>query len=69
MGPALNFFDAWQDSKAEHSTLADLRTENTQLRERITALDGEDAAEREARQLGMVGESEGAYVVRGLNEE
>ena len=69
VSPALNFFDAWRDSKAEHASLTELRAENAQLRGRITALDGKDAAEREARQLGMVGEFEGAYVVRGLQDE
>lgn len=69
VSPALNFFDAWRDSKTEHTSLTELRAENAQLRERITALDGKDAAEREARQLGMVGEFEGAYLVRGLNDE
>ena len=69
VSPALNFVDAWRDSKTEHASLTELRSENAQLRERITALDGKDAAEREARQLGMVGEYEGAYVVRGLKDD
>jgi hypothetical protein len=68
VSPALNFFDAWRDSKTEHASLTELRSENAQLRERIAVLDGKDAAEREARQLGMVGEYEGAYVVRGLKD-
>ena len=52
--PALNFFDAWQDSKAEHASLEELRSENAKLRQRIVNLDGPDAAERAARKLGMV---------------
>ena len=65
--PALNFFDAWQDSKTEHASLAELTKENQQLRNRITAVEGPDAAERAARKLGMVATGEGSYVVRGLN--
>ncbi len=68
VSPALNFVDSWRDSKSEHASLAELQAENAQLRERITALDGNDTAEREARQLGMVGELEGAYVIRGSKE-
>jgi cell division protein FtsB len=64
--PALNFFDAWQDSKAEHAALADLRAENTGLRKRIANLDGPDAAERAARKIGMVAPGEGSYVLHGL---
>ena len=64
--PALNFFDAWRDSKAEHATLADLQTENAALRKRIANLDGPDAAERAARKLGMVTPGEGSYVLHGL---
>jgi cell division protein FtsB len=65
--PALNFFDAWQDSKAEHQALAELREENAGLRERIANLDGPDAAERAARKLGMVTPGEGSYVLHGLS--
>ena len=64
--PALNFWDAWQDSKAEHATVDALRTENAKLRQRVANLDGPDAAERAARKLGMVSPGEGSYVVHGL---
>ena len=64
--PALNFFDAWRDSKAEHASLAQLTKENQQLRQRMTQIQGPDAAERAARKLGMVAAGEGSYVVRGL---
>ena len=64
--PALNFFDAWRDSKAEHASLEQLRSENAKLRQRIVNLDGPDAAERAARKLGMVSPGEGSYVVHGL---
>ena len=65
--PALNFFDAWRDSKAEHASLAQLTKENQQLKQRMTQIQGPDAAERAARKLGMVAAGEGSYVVRGLS--
>jgi cell division protein FtsB len=64
--PALNFFDAWRDSKTEHASLAQLTKENQQLKQRVTQIQGPDAAERAARKLGMVAAGEGSYVVRGL---
>jgi cell division protein FtsB len=67
VSPALNFFDAYRDSKAEHASLADLRVENAKLRQRNTSLDGPDAAERGARKIGMVAPGEAAYVIRGLS--
>ena len=54
VSPALNFIDAWRDSKAEHASLTELRTENEKLRKRLGNLDGPDAAERGARKMGMV---------------
>ena len=65
--PALNFFDAWNDSKTEHSSLAELTKENQQLKNRMNMVEGPDAAERAARKLGMISTGEGSYVVRGLN--
>jgi cell division protein FtsB len=67
INPAVNFIDAWRDSRAEYSQLRDLREENAKLRERLTALDGPGAAERAARKLGMVLPGEGSYVVKGLD--
>ena len=69
VGPSLNFLDAWRDSKNEHATLAELKAENAKLQQRLTNLDGPDAAERGARKIGMVdeGSGEAAYVVRGLS--
>jgi cell division protein FtsB len=67
INPAVNFIDAWRDSRAEYSQLRDLRSENAKLRERLTALDGEGAAERAARKLGMVLPGEGSYVIKGLD--
>lgn len=66
VGPTLNFFDAWRDSRNEHAALAELRQENSKLRERIATLDGSDAAERAARKQGLVAVGETAYTVRGL---
>ena len=65
--PALNFFDAWNDSKAEHASLAELQKENAQLKQRATAIEGADAAERAARKLGMNLPGEGSYVIEGLS--
>jgi cell division protein FtsB len=67
INPAVNFIDAWRDSRAEYSQLRELRDENANLRERLTALDGPGAAERAARRLGMVVPGEGSYVIRGLD--
>jgi cell division protein FtsB len=67
VGPSLNFLDAWRDSKAETSSLAELRAENAKLEQRLGNLEGPDAAERGARKIGMVAPGEGAFVVRGLN--
>lgn len=65
VGPAINFLDAWRDSRTEHANLAGLREENAKLRQRIATLGGPDAAERGARKVGMVALGEGSYVIRG----
>ena len=67
VGPSLNFIDAWRDSKSEHASMTELRTENENLRKRLDNLAGPDAAERGARKIGMVSPGEAAFVVRGLN--
>lgn len=66
IGPTLNFLDAWQDSKAEQANLAALKEENEKLHRKISVLGEPDAAERVARKNGMVGVTEGPYVVKGL---
>lgn len=67
IGPALNFWNSWRDSKSEHASLAVLQGENNKLKQRVTNLAGPDAAERGARKIGMVLPGEGAYVIRGLS--
>jgi cell division protein FtsB len=66
VGPALNFFDAWRDSRSEHAALAELREINAKLKQRIATLDGSDAAERAARKQGLVVVGEAPYTIRGL---
>src|SRR5918996_230028 len=63
VNPVVNFVDAWRDSRAERSSLAELKGENRKPRERLGGLDAPDAAERAARKLGMVAEGERSYVV------
>jgi cell division protein FtsB len=69
VGPSINFFDARQDSKSEAAHLAELRQENARLKQRAEELQGPDAAEREARKLGMIDPSAGEapFVVKGLH--
>ena len=39
VGPALNFLDAWRDSRSEHAALGELRESNAKLKQRIATLD------------------------------
>jgi len=68
VGPSINFFDAWRDSKSEQVNLTQLREENLRLRKHVEDLNGPDAAEREARKLGMIdpSQAEASFVVKGL---
>ena len=68
VNPVVNFIDAWRDSKSERSSLTELRAENEELRKRIAALDGPEAAAHEARKMGMILPGERSYVIRGLND-
>ena len=63
INPVVNFLDAWRDSRAESAQLADLKGENRELRERATTLAEPDAAERGARNLGMVEPEERSVVI------
>ena len=67
LNPVINLVDDWRDSKAEKEHFLALQHENARLQERVEALDDPDAAESEARRLGMVGAGERAYVIRGLS--
>ena len=69
VNPLVNFVDAWRDSKAEQGNLAELKRENTQLRQRAASLDGPAASEGAARKLGMVAAGERSYVIRGLKSK
>jgi cell division protein FtsB len=66
VNPAVNFIDAWRDSHAERSELAQLKQEHSRLQARASSLDDADAAARAARKLGMVAEGERSYVIHGL---
>lgn len=63
VNPVVNFIDAWRDSRSESVQLAELKTENQELRERAATLAEPDAAERGARRLGMVEPEERSVVI------
>ena len=63
VSPALNFLDAWRDSRSEHGALADLRDESARLKERIAKIDTPDVAERAARRQGLVKPGEKPYTI------
>lgn len=67
VNPVVNFVDAWSDSRTERAHLAELKTENEQLRERAEMLSHPDAAERGARGLGMIEPGERSVVIRGFD--
>ena len=64
VNPAVNFIDAWRDSRTQRSELLELRQERDHLAARAAALEDSDAAVRAARKLGMVAEGERSYVIR-----
>lgn len=66
VSPAINFVDAWRDSRAEHAAVAELRAENAKLEQRLAALESPGAAERAARQQGWIAPGERAWVIEGL---
>ena len=68
VNPAVNFFDAWRDSRAQRSELVELRQEHERLAGKAAALEDSGAAARAARKLGMVAEGERSYVIRGLDK-
>ena len=69
VNPAVNFIDAWRDSRAQRSELVELRQEHERLAAKAAALEDSGAAVRAARKLGMVAEGERSYVIRGLDSK
>ena len=67
VNPVANFYDAWRDSRAEATQLDQLKDENAELRGRAATLAEPDAAERGARELGMVAPDERSVVIEGLD--
>jgi cell division protein FtsB len=63
VNPVVNFVDAWRDSRAESTVLQELKEENRALRERAATLASPDAAERGAREQGMVSPDERSVVI------
>ncbi len=66
VNPAVNFIDAWRDSRTQRSEVLELRQEHERLAAKAAALEDSGAAVRAARKLGMVAEGERSYVIRGL---
>lgn len=66
VGPIGNLVGTWRGAGAAEERLAELKRENQQLERRAAELKTSAAAIREARKLGLVGEGEQAYVVKGL---
>ena len=68
LNPVVNLIDAWRDSKAGEERLAELKGENSRLRDQLRTAQDPLTMEREARKLGMVKPGERAYVVHGLDD-
>ena len=66
VGPSLNVFDAWRDSKTDRANLVEAKRENAKLRARLAILEEPDAAEHAARRTGMVAVGEKPYTIKGL---
>jgi cell division protein FtsB len=64
--PMVNLFDTWREAGAVEQQLVELKAENERLKSRAAELKTPAAALREARKLGLVGEGEQAYVIKGL---
>ena len=65
IGPTLHVFESWREARAAESRLATLKDENHQFSREAKALDEPAAAMVEARERGLVGPGEQAYVVEG----
>jgi len=66
VNPALNFFNAWRESRTARSQLADLSREHKRVAAKAASLKDPHAASEEARRLGMIVPGERSYVLRGL---
>ena len=69
VNPAVNFIDAWRDSRTQRTEVVELRSERDRLADTATALEDSSAAAQSARKLGMVAEGERSYVIRGLSKK
>ena len=65
VNPVSSFLDAYKERKAEESRLAEVKAEHSALSKQTGAFEDPDAAELEAKKLGMVGAGERSYVIRG----
>ncbi|MBA2522297.1 MAG: septum formation initiator family protein [Solirubrobacterales bacterium] len=66
IGPTMDVFDSWRESKSAAARLAELKGENEALVRQAKELEQPAAATVEARKLGLVGPGEQAYVIKGL---
>jgi len=66
IGPAANYWEAWNLNRETRTEVRTLRQDNARLRERAQALERPQRVELEARRLGMARPGERVYVVRGL---
>lgn len=66
VGPTLQVFGSWRESRAAESRLAVLKAENERLDRQAKQLEEPAATMAEARKLGLVAPGEQAYVVEGL---
>ncbi len=65
VNPVSSFLGAYKERKAEESRLAEVKAEHSALSKQTGAFEDPDAAELEAKKLGMVGAGERSYVIRG----
>jgi cell division protein FtsB len=66
VNPLRSWWSTWHESKARQAEVAALREDNAALRKRRAELRDPRVLEREARERGMVGRDERAYVIEGL---
>jgi hypothetical protein len=66
IGPAMNFFDAWQGSHTTDTQLQGLQQEHKRLTAQAASLKDPNAEIEEARRMGMVLDSERSFVVKNL---